>query len=87
MRWSTGMSKELRSRLHEELRELLKDRRFRSKLKQSELAEKLGWSQQTVSKIESGQKRVTVVELVELSKVLDFDPAAAIRRIAKVPEE
>jgi transcriptional regulator with XRE-family HTH domain len=81
------MSKELRSTLHEELRELLKERRFRSKLKQSELAERLGWSQQTVSKIESGQKRVTVVELVELSRVLGFDPAAAIRRIAKVPEE
>jgi hypothetical protein len=30
---------------------------------------------------------VTVVELVELSRVLDFDPAAAVRRIAKVPEE
>jgi transcriptional regulator with XRE-family HTH domain len=81
------MSKELRSTLHEELRELLKERRFRAKLKQSELAELLGWSQQTVSKIESGQKRVTVVELVELSKVLDFDPAAAVRRIAKVSEE
>ncbi len=81
------MSKELASTLHEELRELLKERRFRAKLKQSELAAKLGWTQQTVSKIESGQKRVTVVELVELSRALDFDPAAAVRRIAKVPEE
>jgi transcriptional regulator with XRE-family HTH domain len=78
------MSKELRSTLHKELRELLKERRFRSKLKQSELAAKLGWSQQTVSKIESGQKRVTVVELVELARVLEFDPAAAVRRIAKI---
>ena len=81
------MSKELGSTLHEELRELLKERRFRAKLKQSELAEKLGWSQQTVSKIESGQKRVTVVELVELSRALEFDPAALVRRIAKVREE
>jgi hypothetical protein len=36
--------------------------------------------QQTVSNIESGQKRVTAVELL---CVLDFDPAAAVRRIAK----
>jgi transcriptional regulator with XRE-family HTH domain len=78
------MSKELGSEVHDALRELLKERRFRSKLKQSELAERLGWSQQTVSKIESGQKRVTVVELVELSRALDFDPAAAVRRVAKV---
>jgi transcriptional regulator with XRE-family HTH domain len=78
------MSKELESEVHEALRELLKERRFRAKLKQSELAERLGWSQQTVSKIESGQKRVTVVELVELAQALDFDAAAAVRRIAKV---
>jgi transcriptional regulator with XRE-family HTH domain len=49
-------------------------------------AAKLGWTQQTVSKIESGQKRVTVVELVELSRALDFDPAALVPRIAKLAD-
>jgi transcriptional regulator with XRE-family HTH domain len=79
-----GMSKELGSALHEELREFLREQRFRSKLKQAELAARLGWSQQTVSKIESGQKRVTVVELMELSRVLRFNPKDAIDRIAKI---
>jgi hypothetical protein len=46
-------------------------------------AAKLGWTQQTVSKIESGQKRVMVVEL---SRALDFDPAALVRRIAKLAD-
>jgi transcriptional regulator with XRE-family HTH domain len=81
------MSRQIGSEIHEELRELLKERRFRSKLKQSELAEKIGWSQRTISQIETGDKRVTVVELIELSRALEFDPAAAIRRLAKIRDE
>jgi DNA-binding XRE family transcriptional regulator len=82
---ATPMSRQIGSEIHEELRELLKERRFRSK--QSELAEKIGWSQRTISQIETGDKRVTVVEFIELSRALEFDPAAAIRRLAKVREE
>jgi transcriptional regulator with XRE-family HTH domain len=78
------MSRQIGSEIHEELRELLKERRFRSKLKQVELAEKIGWSQRTISQIETGEKRVTVVEFIELSRALEFDPSAAIRRLAKV---
>jgi len=78
------MSRQIGSEIHEELRELLKERRFRAKLKQSELAEKLGWSQRTISQIEIGEKRVTVAEFIELSRALKFDPSAAIRRLAKV---
>jgi DNA-binding XRE family transcriptional regulator len=84
---ATPMSRQIGSEIHEELRELLKERRFRSKLKQSELAEKIGWSQRTISQIETGDKRVTVVELIELSRALEFDPAAAIRRLAKIRDE
>jgi transcriptional regulator with XRE-family HTH domain len=78
------MSRQIGSDIHEELRELLRERRFRSKLKQVELAEKIGWSQRTISQIETGEKRVTVVEFIELSRALEFDPSAAIRRLAKV---
>jgi hypothetical protein len=34
-----------------------------------------------VSKLESGSKRVSVVELIELGAALKFDPAAALRPI------
>ncbi len=67
--------------LHEELRRLLVEHRQRAKLSQAELARKLQWSQQTVSKIETGEKRVTVVELIELAEALGFDPMAALRRV------
>jgi transcriptional regulator with XRE-family HTH domain len=78
------MSRQIGSEIHEELRELLRERRFKKKLKQADLAEKLGWSQRTISQIEIGEKRVTVAEFIELSRALEFDPSAAIRRLAKV---
>jgi transcriptional regulator with XRE-family HTH domain len=68
---------------HEELRQLLRERRFRANLTQRQLAAKLGWNQRTISKIESGSKRVSVVELIALGKALEFDPTAALRRVAK----
>jgi len=32
---------------------------------------------------DGGLHRVTVVELIEFGQVLEFDPAAALRRVAK----
>ncbi len=69
---------------HQELRQLLLERRQRAKLTQRQLAAKLGWNQRTISKIESGSKRVSVVELIALADALSFDPAAAIRRVMRV---
>lgn len=77
------MSMERGTPLHEELRELLLERRQRAKLKQSELAEKLGWEQQRISKIELGSKRVTVVEFLMIADALGFDAAAAIKRLQR----
>lgn len=68
---------------HEELRQLLRERRFKSGLTQRQLAVKLRWDQKTISKIENGSKRVSVVELIALARALDFDPAAAVRRVMR----
>jgi transcriptional regulator with XRE-family HTH domain len=81
------MSKEIRSPKHEALRKFLKLERRKAELSQGQLAERLGWDRTTISDIETGAKRVTVIELVELAKALGFDGAAAFRRIARVPEE
>jgi hypothetical protein len=53
---------------------------------QAELAARLGWKQTTISDIEIGDTGVTAIELIELAKALQFDPAAALRRIAKIEE-
>jgi hypothetical protein len=35
---------------------------------------------------ETGARRVTAIELIELGEALGFDPAAAVRRVAKMPK-
>ncbi len=81
-----AMSKEIRSPRHEALRRFLKLERQKAELSQGQLAERLGWDRTTISDIETGAKRVTVIELIELGEALSFDGAAAFRRIAKVPK-
>jgi transcriptional regulator with XRE-family HTH domain len=80
------MSKEIYTPRHDALRRLIKLERQKAELSQAELAKRLGWDQTTVSHIETGSKRITVIELIELSEVLGFDGAAIFRRIAKVRE-
>jgi transcriptional regulator with XRE-family HTH domain len=78
------MSKEIRSPRHEALRKFLRLERARAELTQGQLAERLGWDRTSISDIETGAKRVTVIELIELADALGFDGAAAFRRIGKV---
>jgi transcriptional regulator with XRE-family HTH domain len=77
------MVRQLGSPLHEELRQLLIERRHRTGISQAELGQRLGWSQRTIGKIETGEKRVTVVELIELGDALGFDPRAAVARLLR----
>jgi transcriptional regulator with XRE-family HTH domain len=80
------MSKEIRSPRHEAPRRLLKLERQKAELTQAQLAAKLGLDQKTISDIETGTRRVTALEMIALGQALGFDPAAALRRIAKVPD-
>jgi transcriptional regulator with XRE-family HTH domain len=64
------------------LRILLVEKRKQAKLTQAQLAKKLGWEQSTISMLESGQRRIEVVEFVALADVLDFDPVDVNQAIA-----
>jgi transcriptional regulator with XRE-family HTH domain len=79
-------AKERGSPQHDDLRRLLKERRQRAELTQRALADRLGWDHKTISSLERGSKRLTVLELIELGKALEFDPAAAVRRVMKVKD-
>lgn len=48
-------------------------------LTQAQLAEALGEYQSFVARLESGQRRVDVVEFIEISEILNFDPGKAIQ--------
>jgi transcriptional regulator with XRE-family HTH domain len=78
------MSKEIRSPRHEALRKFLKLERQKAELTQGQLATRLGWDRTTISDIETGAKRVSAIELIQLGDALDFDPRDAIGRIAKI---
>jgi transcriptional regulator with XRE-family HTH domain len=47
------------------------------------LAQRLGEYQSFVARLESGQRRVDVVEFIALSEILGFDPAKFIRHLSK----
>jgi transcriptional regulator with XRE-family HTH domain len=64
------------------LRILLVEKRKQAKLTQAQLAKKLGWEQSTISMLESGQRRIEVIEFMALADVLDFDPGRCHQAIA-----
>lgn len=81
------MSRSLRSARHRRLADLLVARREAAGLKQAEVAARLGRHQPHVSNIESGQRRVDVVELIDLSEALGFDLHALIDELVRTPRE
>lgn len=80
-----GMSvaKTLGTEKHRRLIALLIEKREASGLTQVDLADRLGEYQSFVARLESGQRRVDVVEFLELAEILNFDPCDALRRLAE----
>lgn len=64
---------------------MLVEARKRAGLKQTELAERLGQPQSYVSKYERGERRLDVVEFLEVAGVLDLDVCAFLRELDKDP--
>jgi hypothetical protein len=52
-------------------------------MRQVDLAKKLGVYQSWVTHSESGQRRIDVVELIELGRIIGFDPAEVVRKLSK----
>jgi transcriptional regulator with XRE-family HTH domain len=78
------MSRTLRSPRHEALRAVLVEKRKKAGLTQAEVAAKLGRYQSFVATVESGQRRVDVMEFLAFAEAIGFDPRDAIRRLAQV---
>jgi transcriptional regulator with XRE-family HTH domain len=80
------MARTFASPRHDALRAFLRERRKAARLKQSDLAELLKRGQDYVSDIETGQKVVSVIELMELAEALGFDAQEAIKRLYRIPK-
>ncbi len=79
------MARVFASPRHEALRAFLLEQRQRAGLRQVDLAKRLKRGQDYVSNVETGQKIVNVVELMEWADAIGFDPREALKRLGKVP--
>ena len=75
------MARSLRTPGHRALMRVLIETRKETGLTQEELARKLGRPQSFVAKVETGERRLDVVEFVEWFDALQVDPTGAIASI------
>ncbi len=71
---------------HKALIAMLIAAREKAGMTQTELAQRLGEYQSFVARMESGQRRVDVVELITLAEILGFDARAMIDAVRRTPE-
>jgi transcriptional regulator with XRE-family HTH domain len=78
------MVKTLGSERHQALIAMLVEKREAAGLTQIEFAQRLHEYQSFVARLESGQRRVDVVEFLEFAEILDFDPVAVLKRLKRI---
>ena len=78
------MSGTLGSPRHEALRQFLAEKRTKAGLRQVDVAKRLGRYQSYVTNLETGQRRIDVVELVDLAAAIGFDPREALKAVMAV---
>lgn len=79
------MKKALYERSYAAFTELLKEERKNASLTQAALAKKLRRPQSYVSKYERGDRRLDVIEFIEVARVIGFDPHDFLRKLVAKP--
>ena len=80
------MPRSRRSPRQARLQELLIQKRAAAGLTQEEVARRLRRPQSFVSKYETGERRLDVVELIEVAKAIGVDARRLIAELIKVPQ-
>jgi transcriptional regulator with XRE-family HTH domain len=78
------MSRTLNSDRQKALVRLIAEKRRRAGLAQADVARKLKQHQSFVAGVESGQRRIDVVEFLEIAEAIGFDAAAAVRKLQRI---
>jgi len=81
------MTESIHSEKYRKLRSLLVDARKSQGMSQAALAEKLGRLQTFVSKYERGERRLDVVEFLEVAQALGIDPHKVMRQLQAAHEK
>ena len=79
------MARTLGSPRHARLVELVVRAREVAGLTQAEVAARLGRHQPFVSNIEAGERRLDLIELLDLAAVIDLDAHQVIEELMRVP--
>ncbi len=75
----------IRSPRQQRLVEILAEAREQAGLTQFEVAARLGRHQPFIANIEGGQRRVDVIELMDLAEIIDLDLHRLLDELEKVP--
>lgn len=75
------MSRTIQSPRHEALRCYLIEKRKKAGLTQATVAAKLKRYQSFVASVETGQRKIDVIELLAFADAIGFDPREAIKRL------
>ena len=78
--------KPIHTERHRQFRALLVHERKAKGLTQIEVAQRLGKPPSYVAKYELGERRLDVLEFLDLAAVIGFDPAAVIE-VLKLPQD
>ncbi len=81
------MSKSLHSDRHQALVEALVAQRKAKGLSQAAVAKQLGRHQPFIANIESGQRRVDLLELLTIARIIDLDVHHLIDRLQRIPDD
>lgn len=79
------MKKALYERSYAAFTALLKEERKNAGLTQAALAKKLRRPQSYISKYERGDRRLDVIEFIEVARVIGFDPHDFLRKLVSKP--
>jgi ribosome-binding protein aMBF1 (putative translation factor) len=77
------LAKTLHTERHRKLRELLVARRKAAGLTQTVLAQRLGKPPSYVAKYELGERRLDVLEFLDIAAAIGFDPGKVLRLLAE----
>ena len=81
------MSKSVFTQRYNRFRQLLIKARQAAKLTQSQLSSKLSRPQSYVSKYERGERRLDLIEFLEIAEALEVEPETFIKTLLEENEE
>lgn len=81
------MRDSLRSPRQQQLRTLLCALRTRHRLTQSDVADRLARPQSFVAKYEGGERRLSVIEFIDVVRALEANPTDVLQQLIKAIEQ